>query len=106
MGNKMMYIPNDVTQIIPYIGYHQWLKCFDTLLNESTNQNSIKFLKVVKPTNKKKLFLNFGDQCNKQPNVPSLLDYYPCYHERTANSDRERERGDNGLFITLVPTVL
>ncbi len=28
--------------------------------------------KVVKPTNKKTLMLNFGDQCNKQPIVSSL----------------------------------
>ena len=27
----------------------------------------------IKPTNKKTLLLNFGDQCNKQLNVHSLL---------------------------------
>ena len=30
-----------------------------------TNQNSIKVAKVVKPTSKKKLLEEFGDQCNK-----------------------------------------
>ena len=40
--------------------------------NEPINQNLIEVLKVVKPTNKKTLLENFGDLCNKQPNVPSL----------------------------------
>ena len=36
------------------------------------SQNSKKVPKVVKLTNKKMLLQDFGDFCNKQPNVPSL----------------------------------
>ena len=57
----------------PY--YNQWLKRLDTEINEPTNKNSIKVSKDVTPTNKKTL-QNFGDQFNKQPNVPSLPDVY------------------------------
>ena len=53
-----------------------------------TNQNSIKVPKVVKPMNKKTLLKDFGDKCNKQLNVQDI------------------DRGDNGVFITLVSKVL
>ena len=34
---------------------------------------------VIKPTNKKMLLQGFGDQCNKQPNVPLFPDInYKC----------------------------
>ena len=46
MDDKLMYIPNDDTQIYPNVDYNQWLKQFDTQLNESTNQNLIKVFKV------------------------------------------------------------
>ena len=49
-----------------------WLKCIDTQINKSTNQNLVKVPKVIKPTNQKILFKNFGDWGNKQPNVPAL----------------------------------
>ena len=55
MADKLMYIPNDDTQVTPSVGYNQWLKHLDTQLNDSTNQNEIKVPKVVKPTNKNKL---------------------------------------------------
>ena len=48
-----MYITNDVTQITPSVDFNYWLKLLDTQLNEQPNQNSIKVLKVVEPTNKK-----------------------------------------------------
>ena len=40
-----------------------------------TKKNSLKVPKAVKPINKKTLLLNFGDKCNKEPNVPSLPAY-------------------------------
>ena len=46
-----MYIPNYDTYT-PSVDYNNWLKHLDTQLNEPTNQNSIKVLKVVNPTNK------------------------------------------------------
>ena len=71
MADKLMYIPNDDKQITP-LDYNQGLKRLVTQLNESTNQNLVKVPKVVKPTNKKTLVKNFGDQCKKKPNVPFL----------------------------------
>ena len=50
-----MYFYNDDAQITPSIDYNFWLIRLDTQLNETTNQNSIKVPKVVKPLNKKTL---------------------------------------------------
>ena len=51
-----------------------WLIQLDTQHNEPTIQNSIKALKVIKLTiNNKRYYKTFGDYCNKQPNVPSIL---------------------------------
>ena len=51
-----------IHEIPSTLGYNYWLKRLDsdTRLNESTNQNSLKVLKVVKPTNKKTLLRTFG----------------------------------------------
>ena len=53
MAKKLMNIPNDDTQYFPSEDCNQWLKRLDIQLNEPTNQNSIKVLKVVKLTTKK-----------------------------------------------------
>ena len=55
---------------IRFVDNNKWLKRLDTQLNELINLNSIEVPKVDKPTNKK----DFGNQSNKQPNVPSLPD--------------------------------
>ena len=44
-----------IHKITSYVDYNYWLKPLDTQLNESTNYNSIKVPKVVKPTIKKTL---------------------------------------------------
>ena len=44
-----------IHKITTIIDYNKWLKCLDTYLNKTTNQNTIKVLNVVKPTNKKTL---------------------------------------------------
>ena len=50
MVNKLMYISNNDTQFTPSISS---ISGWNVLaLEEQTNQNSIKVLKVVKPTNK------------------------------------------------------
>ena len=41
-----------IRSIDPSIDYNEWFKRLDTQLHESTNQNSIIVLKVVRPTNK------------------------------------------------------
>ena len=46
MDDKLMYISNDETQITPFLDYNQKLKCFESKLNESTNQNSTKVPKL------------------------------------------------------------
>ena len=54
MADKLMYYPKHYThKIAPSVDYNQWLKRFDTQLNEPKNQNSIKVPKV--DTNKKTL---------------------------------------------------
>ena len=72
MVNKFMSIPNYDTmflfcrlQLLVATFRH-----FRTL--EPTNKILITVQKVGKPTNKKTLLENFGDSCNKQPNVPFL----------------------------------
>ena len=47
--------PIIIYEITPSLDYNYLLKCLDTQVNETTNQNSIKVSKVVKPTNKKML---------------------------------------------------
>ena len=42
-------------KIYPIVEKNYWLKRLDTQLNEPTNLNTVKVLKVVKPTNKKML---------------------------------------------------
>ena len=37
MAYKLMYIPNDVTKIIPSVDYNQWLKRLNTQLDKPTN---------------------------------------------------------------------
>ena len=54
MADKLMYILNEeLHKITPSVDYNSWLKCLDTQLNESTNQNSLKVPKVVSPMNEK-----------------------------------------------------
>ena len=60
-----------IHKITPSVDYNKWLKGLDTQLIEPTNQDSVKDSKVVETTNK----TYFGNQCNKQPNIPSLPDF-------------------------------
>ena len=49
MADNFIHFSNDDTQNKPFF------KRLDTELNIATNQNSIKVLKVIEPTNKKTL---------------------------------------------------
>ena len=49
-----------INKITPSLDYNYWLNRLETYLNESTNQNSIKVPKVVKPTNKNKSHKTLG----------------------------------------------
>ena len=69
MVNKLMYMMHKINSSVDF---NQWLKCFDTQLNEPTNKNSTEAPKVVKPTYKNTLSYNFGVLYNKQPNFPFL----------------------------------
>ena len=42
-------------KITPFVDYNKWSKRLDTQLNETTNYDSIKVPKVVKPTKKETL---------------------------------------------------
>ena len=68
MADKLMYIPNDLTQNYLSLGYNYWLKPINTQLDEPTNKN----LKSPQRQVLSQLIIKFGNQCNKQPNVPSL----------------------------------
>ena len=50
MAEKFIYIFNDDTKMTPSVENNLQLICLVTQLNEPTNQNSIKVLKVDKPT--------------------------------------------------------
>ena len=67
-----MYIPHKVTQNYPFYRLKLMVETFGHSTKKPTNQNLLKVPKVDKPTNKKTLLCNFGDECNKQPIVPSL----------------------------------
>ena len=60
-------------KIPSFVDYNYWLKHLDTQLNESTNQNSLKVPKVVKPTNKKMLLKTLGTSVMNSPLSPSFL---------------------------------
>ena len=53
MSDKLMYI----IEITPSLDLYYWLKSLDTQLNDTTNQNSIEVIEVVKLTNKKTFLL-------------------------------------------------
>ena len=62
MTEKLIYIPNDNTQITPSsVYYNYWLKRLDTQFNDPTNQNLVKIPKLLE---------NFGDWCNKTAQCP------------------------------------
>ena len=50
-----------IHKTISSVNYNNWWKRFNTKLKEPTNKNLIKVSKVVKPTNKETLLLNFDD---------------------------------------------
>ena len=56
MAIKLMNIVSYEHKITLLIDNNCWLKRLDTKLNKPTNINSIGVLKVVKSTNKKRLF--------------------------------------------------
>ena len=47
MADILMYILNENTQNYPFRRLHQWLNRLDTQHNEPTNQDSIKFPKLL-----------------------------------------------------------
>ena len=60
-----------INKIKQFVDKKNWLKRLDT--------NSLKIkihLNALKQSNKYISILNFGYQCNSQPNVPSLPDYF------------------------------
>ena len=69
MADKLMYIPNDDTQ---NCRLKLVVETFKHLTYYTNQSQFTQVPKVVNPTNKKTLLYNFGDQCNKQPIVPSL----------------------------------
>ncbi len=73
MNDKFMYISNDDAQNYPFWRLQLLIETFGHW-TKWPNQNSIKVPKVIMPTNTEMLLKDFGDYCNKQPNVPSLPD--------------------------------
>ena len=47
VAEKLVNIPNMIHKITPFVDYNKWLKRLDTLLNNPSNKNSVKVLKVV-----------------------------------------------------------
>ena len=61
-----------IHKITPPVDYNLWLKCFDTQLNKSANQNSIKVAKVVRPANIKRCCKTLGTRVINSPMSPDL----------------------------------
>ena len=66
---------------------NKWLKCLDTQLKEPTNQNTIKVLKVIQPTNKKPYYkLLWGTSPIISPMfLLSLLNAFPVEIHKLAS---------------------
>ena len=62
MADKLMYIPNKETQNCTFVDYNYWLKRLDTItqLNEPTNQNLIKALKLLSQRIRKCYYKTLG----------------------------------------------
>ena len=89
-----------IHKIIPSVDYNYWLKRLNTQLSEPTNQNSIKspqsFLRSLQRIRKhyhKTLGTKVINIPMSPPSPTTILFFF-------------RERGDNGLFITLVLKLL
>ena len=46
VAEKLVNIPNMIHKITPFVDYNKWLKRLDTLLNNPSNKNLVKVLKV------------------------------------------------------------
>ena len=66
MADKLMYFPNDNTQITPSVDLNQLLKRLNTQLNKPTNQNSPKSPKLLSQRIRKRNLKTLGTS------VPSL----------------------------------
>ncbi len=60
MTDELMYIPNDDTQNYSFCKLQLVVETFGHLPLQTNQSNLIKVLKVVKPTNKKKVILKPG----------------------------------------------
>ena len=49
-----------IHKITPSVDLNLWLKRLHTHLNKPTNQNPLKVLKIVKPTNEKRYYKTLG----------------------------------------------
>ena len=72
MADRLMYIPNDETQNYPFCRLQ-----LVVALNEPTNQNSMKVLKVVKPTNKKIYYKALRTSVINSPFSPPYMNMTP-----------------------------
>ena len=63
-----------IHKIIPSVDFNEWLKHVDTQLNEPTNQNSIKALKLLIQRIRKRYILTLGTSViNSVMSPPSLM---------------------------------
>ena len=67
IADKLLFIPNEATQITPSVDYNQWLKREDTQLNEPISQIQKKSLKLSS-----QLIRKLWGLVQKKPIVPSL----------------------------------
>ena len=73
MADKSMYIPKENKQNFPFVDYNQWMKRLNTLANEPTNQNSIKFLKFFSQQKRKRYYRTLGISLIISPMSPPSL---------------------------------
>ena len=73
MAVKFMYIPNDSAQNYPFFRLKLMVESLDTKLNEQTNQNSIKSLKLLRKQIRKRYYNTLGTGVIHSPMSPTFL---------------------------------
>ena len=74
-----MYIPNNDTQNYPSVDNNYWLKgALDTQLNKPTNQNSIKFPRLLSQRITKRYYETLGTSVINRPISPPLMNETLC----------------------------
>ncbi len=87
-----MYIPNDDTKNYPFCGLNLVVKTFEHSTSRINQSKFTKVPKVVMPTNKKMLLVNFKDQFNKSMGmyINFTSTSYPYYNKTNIRVEKSK----------------